>query len=58
MSDIQGGDRAGEAADSAAGADADLSEIHRFELLRHELFELERRVQRSTDGSQNDEVRS
>ncbi|CAA6668480.1 unnamed protein product [Spirodela intermedia] len=51
-----GGNRAGETADSgAAKPDADLNEIHRFELLRHELFELERRVQRSTDGSHIDE---
>ncbi|XP_058088791.1 uncharacterized protein LOC131235589 isoform X3 [Magnolia sinica] len=36
-------------------ADSESNEIRRFELLRRELFELEKRVQRSTDGSQNEE---
>jgi len=36
--------------------DSELNEIRRFELLRHELIELEKRVQRSTDGTQNEEV--
>lgn len=37
--------------------DSELNEIRRFELLRHELIELEKRVQRSTDDSQNEEGR-
>ena len=36
--------------------DSESNEIRRFELLRNELIELEKRVQRSTDDSQNDEV--
>lgn len=32
--------------------DSDAKKIQRFELLRNELMELEKRVQRSTDGSQ------
>lgn len=32
------------------------NEIRRFKLLRDELIELERRVQRSTDESRNEEV--
>lgn len=35
---------------------SELNEIRRFEYLRHELIELEKRVQRSTDDSQNEEV--
>lgn len=38
------------------GADSESNEIHRFELLRNELRELEKRVQRSADLSENDEV--
>ncbi|KAG1342325.1 hypothetical protein COCNU_05G005540 [Cocos nucifera] len=34
--------------------DLELNEIHRFELLRNELIELEKRVQRSTNDSQNE----
>lgn len=36
--------------------DPDPNETHRFEHLRNELVELERRVQRSTYKSENDEV--
>ncbi|XP_010246031.1 PREDICTED: uncharacterized protein LOC104589406 [Nelumbo nucifera] len=36
-------------------ADSESNEIRRFELLRNELIELEKRVQRSTDQSENDE---
>lgn len=36
--------------------DLELNEIHRFELLRNELIELEKRVQRSTNDTQNEEV--
>ena len=36
--------------------DLEINEIRRFELLRNELIELEKRVQRSTDESQNEEV--
>ena len=50
---IQAGDHAEYTVDSE---DADLNEIHRFELLRKELIELEKRVQRSTDGSQDGKV--
>lgn len=32
------------------------NEIQRFELLRNELMELEKRVQKSADQSQNEEV--
>lgn len=35
--------------------DSELNEIHRFELLRKELIELEKRVQRSADQSDNEE---
>ncbi|KAJ6808710.1 uncharacterized protein M6B38_165225 [Iris pallida] len=34
--------------------DSELNEIRRFERLRHELIELEKRVQRSTDDAQNE----
>lgn len=37
-------------------ADSESNEIRRFELLRNELIELERRVQRSADQSENEEV--
>lgn len=37
-------------------ADSELNEFHRFELLRNELIELEKRVQRSADQSDNEEV--
>ncbi|XP_044509278.1 uncharacterized protein LOC123228112 isoform X2 [Mangifera indica] len=36
-------------------ANSESNEIRRFELLRHELIELEKRVQRSADQSQNEE---
>ncbi|EXB54610.1 hypothetical protein L484_019182 [Morus notabilis] len=36
-------------------ADSELNEFHRFELLRNELIELEKRVQRSADQSDNEE---
>lgn len=36
--------------------DSELSESHRFELLRKELIELEKRVQGSADQSDNEEV--
>jgi hypothetical protein len=36
--------------------DSESNEIRRFELLRNELIELERRVQRSADQSENEEV--
>ncbi|XP_028795534.1 uncharacterized protein LOC114751038 isoform X2 [Neltuma alba] len=36
--------------------DLEASEIHRFELLRNELIELEKRVQRSTYQSENDDM--
>lgn len=35
---------------------SELNEVCRFERLRHELIELEKRVQRSNDDSQNEEV--
>ncbi|XP_077230297.1 uncharacterized protein LOC143863504 [Tasmannia lanceolata] len=46
-----------EQATSANRSDAnpESNEIHRFELLRNELIELEKRVQRSTDGTQKEE---
>lgn len=37
--------------------DQEPNEIHRFELLRNELIELEKRVQRSAYQSENNEVR-
>ncbi|XP_068662982.1 uncharacterized protein [Aristolochia californica] len=40
---------------STEDVNSEPNEIHRFELLKNELIELERRVQRSTDGSQNKE---
>lgn len=36
--------------------DSESNEMWRFELLRNELIELEKRVQRSTDQSDNEEV--
>jgi hypothetical protein len=36
--------------------DQESNEIHRFELLRNELMELEKRVQRSAYQSENNEV--
>lgn len=39
-----------------ADAESESNEIRRFELLRHELIELEKRVQRSTNQPENDEV--
>lgn len=36
--------------------DSESNEIQRFELLRHELIELERRVQKSADRSEYEEV--
>lgn len=36
----------------------ELNEFHRFELLRNELMELEKRVQRSSEESEIDEVRN
>lgn len=38
------------------GLQSEPNEIRRFELLRNELIELEKRVQRSTGGSPNEEV--
>lgn len=37
--------------------DQEPNEIHRFELLRNELIELEKRVQRSACQSEDNEVR-
>ena len=37
-------------------ADSQSNEIQRFELLRNELIELEQRVQKSADQSENEEV--
>ena len=37
-------------------ADSQSNEIQRFDLLRNELIELEKRVQRSADRSENEEV--
>lgn len=37
-------------------ADSESNEIHRFELLRNELMELEKRVQKSTDRCGYEEV--
>lgn len=34
----------------------ELNEFHRFELLRNELIELEKRVQKSSEESETDEV--
>lgn len=36
--------------------DCESNEIHRFELLRNELMELEKRVRKSTDQYENEEV--
>ena len=41
---------------SVSVAESESNEIQRFELLRKELIELEKRVQRSTDQSENEEV--
>lgn len=38
------------------GTQSEPNEIRRFELLRNELIELEKRVQRSTGGTPNEEV--
>ncbi|MCL7031229.1 hypothetical protein MKW94_008629 [Papaver nudicaule] len=37
-------------------ADSDSNEIRRFELLRHELIELEKRVQKSSQQSENEDI--
>ena len=41
---------------AASVADSEPNEIRRFEVLRSELIELEKRVQRSADQSENEEV--
>lgn len=41
---------------SSVTTETESNEIHRFELLRNELMELERRVQRSTNQSEIEEV--
>lgn len=41
---------------ASGSAESELNEIHRFELLRNELIELEKRVQRNADQSDNEEV--
>lgn len=43
-------------ATSVGVANSESNEIHRFELLRNELIELEKRVQRSADQSENEVV--
>lgn len=45
-----------EQATANAVASTESNEIQRFELLRNELIELEKRVQRSTDRSESEEV--
>ncbi|XP_062112673.1 uncharacterized protein LOC133823841 isoform X2 [Humulus lupulus] len=40
---------------ASSSAESELNEIHRFELLRNELIELENRVQRTADQSDNEE---
>ena len=44
--------------EKVGSVDSEPSEIYRFELLRNELMELEKRVQASTDDSVNEEVSS
>ena len=41
---------------ASSAAESELDEIHRFELLRNELIELEKRFQRSSDQSEYEEV--
>lgn len=43
-------------ASNICAVDSESNEIHRFEQLRNELIELEKRVQRSTGPSENEEV--
>lgn len=46
----------GQTASSIPFTDSQPSEMHRFERLKNDLIELEKRVQRSTDQSENEEV--
>ncbi|XP_057997784.1 uncharacterized protein LOC131176741 [Hevea brasiliensis] len=51
----QGDDYIGQNTLNAGVTDSESNDILRFELLRNELIELEKRVQRSTDQSENEE---
>lgn len=53
---MQGDEHIGQTTSSIGVAESESNEIRRFELLRKELKELEKRVQRSTDQSENEEV--
>jgi len=53
---MQGDANFGQTTTSTGIGESESNEIHRFELLRNELMELEKRVRRSTDQYENEEV--
>lgn len=53
---MQGDEHIGQSTLNAGVTESESNDILRFELLRNELIELEKRVQRSTDQSENEEV--
>lgn len=53
---MQGDEHIGQNTSNAGVTESESNDILRFELLRNELIELEKRVQRSTDQSENEEV--
>ena len=53
---MQGDADIGQTTTSMGIGESESNEIHRFELLRNELMELEKRVQKSTDQYENEEV--
>ena len=53
---MQGDANFGQTTTSTGMGESESNEIHRFELLRNELMELEKRVRRSTDQYENEEV--
>lgn len=53
---MQGGEYIGKPSGNLLSIDSEPNEIRRFEILRNELIELEKRVKRSTDQSVDEEV--
>lgn len=53
---MQGGEYIGKPSGNLLSIDSEPNEISRFEILRNELIELEKRVKRSTDQSVDEEV--
>ncbi|KAJ6914601.1 hypothetical protein NC651_016778 [Populus alba x Populus x berolinensis] len=54
--DASGDANFGQTTTSMGMGESESNEIHRFELLRNELMELEKRVRRSTDQYENEEI--